>query len=226
MGYKDALGYFYGINSSACGPSLNFGWAGHAEGSGTFGTVEEILEKVRDKKIEEIIKYVYVWTRDGFAIDIPFEYLNASRVNYPNNCRSLELSKIQMLKEERIQQLVLNIGHIGNYEIEINLSGKTLDCRRPIKEHSLHSTGDSIRLVKENVTRAYMVEIGQRIFVEEDPTNACRDYPNKDYLSYEQCDDHFVRSLLPGLTPIWLTDDLSEVSTQIIDENGTYGELL
>ena len=78
-------------------------------------------------------------------------------------------------------------------------------------------------MAKENVSRSYLVEIGQRVFTEEVPTNGCQDYPNKDYLSYEQCDDHFVRSLLPGLTPIWLTDDLSEVSTQVVDENGTYG---
>ena len=73
VGYKDKLGYFYGINSSSepYGDSLNYGWAGHAEGSGTFGTVEEILEKVRDKKIEVIFKEVYVLTENGNAIDIP-----------------------------------------------------------------------------------------------------------------------------------------------------------
>ena len=186
--------------------------------------MEEILEKVRDKKIEHVFTGVSVFTKDGNLFDIPLYHLNDSRVNYPNNCRSLDLSKVPSLEGGQIQELVFYIGDLENYEIEVHFNGKTLDCRRPIKEHSLYSIGDPIRLVKDNTYKAYMVEISQRVFVEEDPTNACRDYPNKDYLSYEQCDDHFVRSLLPGLTPIWLTDDLSEVSTQVFDENGTYGE--
>ena len=33
-----------------------------------------------------------------------------------------------------------------------------------------------------------------------------------------------MKKLLPGLTPIWLTEDLAEVSTQVFDENGTYGD--
>ena len=47
VGYKDTLSYFVGLNSSEpYGNSSNYGWAGHAEGLGTFGTVEEILENI------------------------------------------------------------------------------------------------------------------------------------------------------------------------------------
>ena len=38
-------------------------------------------------------------------------------------------------------------------------------------------------LVVENVSRAYMVDISQRVFVEQDPANGC---PNQEYLSYEE----------------------------------------
>ena len=66
-----------------------------------------------------------------------------------------------------------------------------------------------------------MVDITQRVFVEEDPSTTCRNYPNLDYLSYEECDSHFVRNLLPGLTPVWMTEDFAAVSTQVYDENWT-----
>ena len=62
--------------------------------------------------------------------------------------------------------------------VEIQLGGVTLDCRRNIREHSLQSNGNAIRLDMENVSRAYMVDISLRVFVEEDPANRCRDYPN------------------------------------------------
>ena len=90
-------------------------------------------------------------------------------------------------------------------------------------ENSFQSFGDPIHLSEEDVYRVYMVDITQRTFVEEDPTNTCRGYPNQEYQSYQDCDDQFMKKLLPGLTPIWLTEDLAEVSTQVFDENGTYG---
>ena len=71
---------------------------------------------------------------------------------------------------------------------------------------------------------SYMVGIAQREYVEENPSHECRIYPNNEYDSYEECDDQFVRNKLPGLTPIWMTEDFSEVSTQVYDENETYGE--
>ena len=96
---------------------------------------------------------------------------------------------------------------------------------RNIREHGFQSTGDDIKLNAEKVSGAHIVDISQRFFFEEDPTNTCQDYPNQEYLSYQDCDDQFVKNLLPGLTPVWLTKDFAEVSTRVIDKNGTYGEV-
>ena len=131
------------------------------------------------------------------------------------------MNSIPDLEGKRIQQLFLQIGSLENHAVEIQLGGVTLDCRRNIREHSLQFNGDAIRLDRENVSRAYMVDISQRVFVEQDPANGCREY-----LSYEVCDDQFVRKLVPGLTPVWMTEDFDQVSTQVFDENGTFGELL
>ena len=68
-----------------------------------------------------------------------------------------------------------------------------------------------------------MVEISQQVFVEEDPNHSCLNYPTKEYASYGQCDDAAMRQMLPNITPIWLADDFAEVSTRVVDENGTLG---
>ena len=188
--------------------------------------LQETLAEVSDRNVDSVVSNVYVWTKDEETIDILFEHLKATRVNYPNNCRSLALKSFPALEGKRIQQLFLQIGSLENHAVEIQLGGVTLDCRRNIREHSLQSNGDAIRLDRENVSRAYMVDISQRVFVEQDPANGCRNYPNLEYLSYEECDDQFVRKLVPGLTPVWMTEDFDQVSTQVFDENGTFGELL
>ena len=201
VGYADAWNYFRGqsrFNNSF------IGWAGHTEESGTYGTVEQVLAKIGDYKIENILDGVDVATKDGEGVNISLTHLNASRVNYPNNCHNLYLSQIPELKGKNIQRLFFNIGNLGNHSITVHFNGDTLDTRRNIMENSFQSFGDPIHLSEEDVSKVYMVDITQRIFVEEDPTNTCRVYPNQEYQSYQDCDDQFMKKLLPGLTPIWL----------------------
>ena len=62
--------------------------------------------------------------------------------------------------------------------------------------------------------------------MEKDPANGCRGYPNQEHLSYEECDDQFLRNMLPGLTTVWMTEDFEKVPRQVSHENGTFGELL
>ena len=222
VGYEDTWRYFLG--QSMFNQSV-YGWAGHSEDSGTIGTVSEVLARVSDFKIENIFDRVFVWTDEEF-IDIPWEHLTASKINYPDNCHSLALSSVPEMKDERIQQAFFYIKDFENHTINIPFNGATLDCRRNIREHSFQASGDAIKLEKEkHVSRAYMVNIAQRVFVEEDPEESCRDYPNEEFLSYQHCDDQFVRSRLNGLTPVWLTEDFAEVSTQSFDDGGLYGEL-
>ena len=66
-------------------------------------------------------------------------------------------------------------------EIRVIFKGHTLNCRRNINEHSFDSMGDDIIIQHGNITKSFLVEIAQRQFVEEDPTNECLNYPNQEY---------------------------------------------
>ena len=144
-----------------------------------------------------------------------------ARVNFPNSCLTLPLNTIPDIKGRPIQELMVYVKNIDGYSIEIHFVGDSLDTGRNIKEHSLYSSGDVIKLT-ERKKSYYMVDITQKVFVEEDPNNNCRDYPNQDFRSYRDCEDRYIRNLLPGLTPLWLSDNFAEVSTQVFDENDRY----
>ena len=222
-GYYDT--WFYFLGQSAFNDSI-YGWAGHTEDLGTVDTVDNILDQVSNYQIEDIFGELYVWTRDQELVNIPFEYLDASRVNYPHNCRSLALSEVPELKSKAIRELYVVIWNLGNYSVEVQLKDSSLDCKRNIRDHHSYSIGDTIKLEQDGVSTAYIVDISQRVFVEEDPTNTCRDYPNADFSTYAQCDDQFMRKLLPNITPIWLAEDLAHVTTEAFDEFGTYGRTM
>jgi len=202
-----------------------YGWAGHAEDSETYGTVEEVLSKVVFKW-KAIIQNISVWVKPAELIEVPLEHLSGLKLHYPHACRSLVLSEILALKGKAIRSIFLYFGELESFSPYIKFEGSNLDCRRPIQEHSFYSRGDSIYLNKDNMSKTYAVEICQRQHVEEDPKNDCQNYPNKDFASYGDCDSQFVRNMLPSLMPVWITDDLSEVTTQLVDQNWTYGEFV
>ena len=61
----------------------------------------------------------------------------------------------------------------------------------------------------------------ENIFLEEDKTKNCVNYPNEKFLSYNDCDKDFLISTLhPGLIPIWATNSMENVTTSLyIEEN-------
>ena len=72
---------------------------------------------------------------------------------------------------------------------------------------------------------SYIARIKSNVFVEEDPSQTCRDYPTSEFSSYMDCDDHFMRrkidEVAPGLnlTPVWFTDDFDMVTTEPLQSN-------
>ena len=72
---------------------------------------------------------------------------------------------------------------------------------------------------------SYIARIKSNVFVEEDPSQTCRDYPTSEFSSYMDCDDHFMRrkidEVAPGLnlTPVWFTDHFDLVTTVPLQSN-------
>ena len=75
----------------------------------------------------------------------------------------------------------------NNASLELRVWGKTLASRRAIHELQLFASGDAFKLssrdVKLDQFSTYIVKIKKNVFVEEDLTKNCRNYPNQDFLS-------------------------------------------
>ena len=64
-----------------------------------------------------------------------------------------------------------------------------------------------------------VVQLRQNVYIEEDKTKNCVNYPNDKFLSYSTCDDYFLQRSLPtGLVPIWLKDNMDDVTTKMVVE--------
>ena len=75
--------------------------------------------------------------------------------------------------------------------------------------NTLSSSGQSSFYRK----RKKIYSFSQEEFSADDPANPCANYPTPEYGSYEDCDDHFVRRILPaGLKPFWAVYNLSQAT--------------
>ena len=120
-GYNDTFYYFLG--QSAFNKSM-YGWAGHTNNSEQYKTVQEVLTEVINYDIHDILKKIYVWTRDKVDIDIPLKYLKSSQVNYPHNCLSMRLSNMSELEGKSIHQLFILVANLSTYSIQVQLRGQ------------------------------------------------------------------------------------------------------
>ena len=53
----------------------------------------------------------------------------------------------------------------------------------------------------------------------QNPNNPCRNYPNEEFESFEECDERFVRERIKeevNFIPFWATKNLSEVTKKVI----------
>jgi hypothetical protein len=193
------------------------GWAGHTNTSGVQGSVEEVLSRVRAHTLEEVVKEVSMYGMDNVWYLV--------RVNFPDNCYTLNIASNPAVKKHGLKELFIDFKDLENRSVEVQIQGSSQACDRNIIAHLLYSEGAEIRLLKMNLARMFLVNLKKNVFVEEDPTKNCRNYPNPDYASYRDCDDQWMKdtvaSQAPGLVPIWLADTMETVTIQLFAPNFT-----
>ena len=99
----------------------------------------------------------------------------------------------------------------ASFNIELILVDPRIFTWRTISIHKLRIQGDRL-LVGQNQWRTYNLDLNQYVFVEKDPTKNCTVYPNSEYESYGKCDQAYVQTIIPGIVPIWNTDDISKAT--------------
>ena len=140
------------------------------------------------------------------------------RPNYPHNCHTLDLTNNSEVEEKGLQRIWFefeNLTKANNTSIELHMQG----FNWATTAEGLYSSTEAIRLTPKH-HRKYAVQLTQRVFVESDTVRNCRNYPHGGFSSYKACDDQFLRrslfSIAPGLVPLWLADNLDQVTTGMV----------
>ena len=213
--------YFNGVsrfNSSIVG------WAGHTKDFGVKGNVEEVFKKVRNHiAVEEVISSIWMDFDTEDDSYLPLKHATLKRVNYPHNCYTLDFSSVTQMRQESIKTLGISFKSGNLEQVQISLQGITLATNRDIFDNSFYTKGDKITVTPGRINK-YAVEISKNVYLEEDKSKKCADYPNSDFDSYMECDDRYMKNICQRvqLAPIWLLDDFSHATTKaVVNDSGT-----
>ena len=231
FGYPNIASYQMGVNSNT---NLT-GWGGYNNQSGAMTTAEELLRKARMDLTTNIFKSIFIRTNGRKGVEEITDQVTLDRINWLEGCHVINFTKIGERKLDGMLEFIVFFN--GNEPIlnklELKFRGRSLAARRELMEHSFYHSGPDMKLGMDKFS-LYMVRIKKNVFIEEDPSKNCRNYPNPDFASYCDCDQKYMREKVDeafqgfNLIPPWLTEDLDNVTTNPVanpNSESTLGEL-
>ena len=157
------------------------------------------------------------WSRQISTLNLT---ATLKRINWIGDCYLMNMDMVERNDLRSIKTLAAifnnSVLQEHNVTVELKLQGRNLAARRDIQDHIFYHTGDVMKLYKSFQT--FRVKIKKRVLIEGEPGTTCRNYPNSDFESYRECDDKYMKNrvdmIAPGLMPVWMTEDLSKVTTK------------
>ena len=229
FGYLSSYHYTVGANID----STLIGWGGfHTNNSGAVTSGEEVVKAARMNVTRNCLSNLYIGANGGNFTRNLVDMVSLDKINWLYECFSLNLSNIKKTGFNSMEAIAVKFNQSdeiflkNNVSLELRVFGKTFASRRVIQELQLYASGDGIKLSRDDQRRkvlsTYIVKIKKNVFVEEDRTKNCRNYPNQDFVSYKECDFQYMKKRVKEMTPKldlmppWLTDDLEYVTTESV----------
>ena len=124
------------------------------------------------------------------------------------------------LNEYTQKEWQIFFGSVENVGITLNLIEQNRVATRTLLNNYLSYTGPLIEISDLSNEKGRQIELivqlSQDIKTERDEESKCRNYPNKEYLSYNDCDQTFVQKIMKekfSIKPFWASQDLDNVTT-------------
>ena len=148
--------------------------------------------------LSSIVNYLAIKTTSGVYVEVPVSDLIESMFIYPVYplCYPLNLDNFfDMKKHSAIKSIYFNFKVSDNIGVSLYLEDKlTQSNKRSLKSNMLSYVGPGLLVndLKNGAFRKMMISFQQLINSEEDSSVNCTNYPNKKFISYEDCDRDYV----------------------------------
>ena len=167
-----------------------------------------------------LLKQIAFYTHSNENVELSNSELQSLlflQPSYPDtNCLLFDFSKNKSLNEKRLIQIRFNFKQTDN--LDTTALVRIVDRNTLLDRASYSYSGVSIKTdLRESKKLRYVVTLKQNIYVEEDESKGCKNYPFNGFADYGSCDEDFVsRSLRevgpPHFVPFWATKNWSLVT--------------
>ena len=105
-----------------------------------------MVEKVTLHTAEEAIDSIEILSMANDWIYINMTSVKIWRMNFPDNCFTLDLSNNTEVEQRGVKQMFFMFPVMENTSVSILLQGNSLACNREIKAHKFYSAGSDVEL--------------------------------------------------------------------------------
>ena len=135
---------------------------------------------------------------------------------YPN-CQLMDLTDYFELNASSLLSVSFVMQNTSNVGLSLNILNKNRVSKRKLASAMVDYLGPTMRIedISSGTTVRIILHCTQEIFSEKDENAKCKNYPNKFFKDYKECDQKFVYKEVVenlNLTPFWLTDDFKLVT--------------
>ena len=178
----------------------------------------EILQKV-SYNWSQIITEIWVYTPDmedhsKFGPD-----LNWTTVFQFPHCQTINLGHYFDFDKYAPKEVQFILGDIENLGVTLNIIETNKVSLRSLRNNYLSYAGPSLEIsdliVESGKEIEIIVKLSQILNTEKDENSQCKNYPYKNYLTYNDCDQTYVQHIIQdkvNVTPFWATQDLEKVT--------------
>ena len=110
------------------------------------GSVKELVEQISLHNVDKVMRGIYALSRTNEGFHVSLDSVKVWRLNYPNNCYSLDITNNRDVKEKGVMALFLQFNILEKYSLQVFLEGQSLASYRMIMAHRFQSSGDAITL--------------------------------------------------------------------------------
>ena len=169
---------------------------------------------------KDILKQVDLWTFDHKKLTVTGKDIKWSLLptGYPT-CQAIDLKESFDLKKQTPLLINFKFFPLENLGVSLNIEDQEKSLlKRRLRSHRHDYVGSALEIdsLTSRASKRFHLNICQTINLEIDSGIQCRNYPNKEYLNYRNCDENYVYKKMKKYKamPFWAAATFEEITNR------------
>ena len=178
-----------------------------------------MLDVVRNISIDwnYLVENILVYTTEKESYYVDGQDIVWDNVPQYPSCQTIDLMEYFDFDSYTPLEVLFYVAQVENFGITIHFEDRNTVLSRKLKSNMLAYSGPAFQNLDlfDPIKIRGIFKFSQTINSEKDEAKNCKNYPNKAYKSYKECDLKYLHSLFRNyykIMPVWVTGDHEKVT--------------